>query len=122
MRPQRFELPNNLYYDEYSKLIDIYTETAAELDDDGNEIPEGRQYILQDYPADIQPKAGGRIQAESGTVYESSHALFLPGSDRPIPRGAKIEARTDYNTEHYIVVFVADLGSHLELSINEAQP
>lgn len=90
MRSLGFDAPDELIADEYSVVVDIYTETPGGDDDDGNPAPPQRTYYVQGAPGDLQPQSGSRRAMQSGTVYESTHRLFLwPTDSWPVGLGAE---------------------------------
>lgn len=120
MRSQRFGISDTDLYDEYAFEVDIYIMTDGGQDEDGNEIPSAKEYYSQNQLVDIQAKSGTKRAAESGTVYESTHLMFHPVTDRDIPKGATVEVRLNGIPgvhETYKVVFVANRGSHLEVDL-----
>lgn len=120
MRTQYFEITDCDLYDEYARTVDVYSITDGGQDASGNEQAPTKQYYFQNQPADIQAKSGTKRAAESGTVYESTHLIFLPADGAMIPRGARVDAKRVSDgtvVESYEVVFVAYLGSHLEVDL-----
>ena len=120
MRTQRFGLDDSTLCDEYAEVVDVYVIVDGGQDDDGNEKPPYKDYFFQQHPADIQPKSGTKRAAESGTVYESTHVLFLPAIERQVPRGAIVDVKPGSGAKvitSFEVVFPANHGSHLELDL-----
>ena len=118
MRSQTFEF--NELTDEFGKMITLYIVEDGGLDDDGNERPPYKDYLYQNHYADVQPKSGTKRAEQSGTVYESSHVVYLPTIKRKVPVGATLEVVDDVTftvLEKYEVVFVASFGSHLEIDL-----
>src|SRR5690554_3420340 len=94
--------------------------TNGGQDEWGNDLPPSRDYYSQNQRVDIQTKSGTSRAAESGTVYESTHVMFHPVTERRIPVGAVVEvqlAGIPGVHEDYSVVFVANRGSHLEIDL-----
>lgn len=124
MRSQRFEVGEADLYDEFAFEVDVYTITDGGQDDDGNELPPTKDFYSQNQLVDIQAKSGTKRAAESGTVYESTHLMFHPVTEREIPRGATVEVRIagiPGAHETYSVVFVANRGPHLEIDLIEVR-
>lgn len=120
MRSQRFGVNEADLYDEYAFEVDIYVMTDDGQDEWGNEIPPSKDYYSQNQLVDIQAKSGTKRAAESGTIYESTHLMFHPVTERKIPVGATVEVRlTGIPGVHetYSVVFVANRGPHLEIDL-----
>lgn len=120
MRSQRFEVADADLHDEYAFEVDIYVMTDGGQDEWGNEVPPSKEYYSQNQLVDIQAKNGIKRAAESGTVYESTHLMFHPVTEREIPKGATVEVHlTGIPGAHqtYSVVFVADRGPHLEIDL-----
>lgn len=120
MRSQHFEVDGADLHDEYAFEVDIYTMTDGGQDDDGNEFPPTKDYYSRNQLVDIQAKSGSKRAAESGTIYESTHLMFHPVTERKIPVGATVEVRLTGITgvhETYYVIFVANWGPHLEIDL-----
>lgn len=96
MRSLGFGAPDELIADEYSVVADIYTETPGGDDDDGNPKPPERRYYAMGVPVDLQPQSGSRRAMQSGTVYESTHRLYLwPTDTWPVGLGAEETSGVD---------------------------
>lgn len=124
MRSQQFEVNDVDLYDEYAQYVDVSVVVDGGQDDDGNEKPAYKDYFVQGHPSEIQPKSGSKRAAESGTVYESTHTMFLPPMDRVIPHGATVDVRSRKGADvhqSFDVVFVANHGSHLELDLKAVE-
>ncbi len=124
MRSQRFEVADADLHDEYAFEVDIYVMTDGGQDEWGNEVPPSKEYYSQNQLVDIQAKSGIKRAAESGTVYESTHVMFHPVTERRIPVGAVVEvqlAGIPGVHEDYSVVFVANRGSHLEIDLKAVE-
>mgnify|MGYP001424844854 CR=1 FL=1 len=124
MRSQRFEVADADLHDEYAFEVDIYVMTDGGQDEWGDEDPPSKEYYSQNQLVDIQAKNGVKRAAESGTVYESTHLMFHPVTEREISQGAAVEVRLigiPGVHETYSVVFVANRGSHLEIDLNRVR-
>src|SRR5690625_5303969 len=119
MRSLGFDLTDDVLLDEYAVIVDIYTETPGGDDDDGNPMPPVRTYYAQGAEGDLQPKGGTQRAAESGTVYESTHVLFLHQADATVPVGANVDMTPvgGGDMQTMTVVFVANRGTHLEIDL-----
>lgn len=122
MRSQTFEFDE--LTDEFGKMITLYIVEDGGLDDDGNERPPYKNYLYQNHYADVQPKSGTKRAEQSGTVYESSHVVYLPKTAKQVPTGAILEVLDDVTftaLDRYEVVFVANHGSHLEVDLKAVE-
>ena len=121
MRSLGFDVSGELLVDEYSVIVDIYTETPGGDDDDGNPQPPQRTYYVRDASADLQPRSGSVRAVQSGTDFESTHVLFL-WQPAEIPVGARVDVKAGSGGEVvgvYSVVFAARWGTHLEIDLKE---
>lgn len=112
--------PPEVMTDAFSVVVDIYEETDGGYDDRGNPLPPQKQYIVQDAPADLQPKGGTERAVQSATTYEASHTLFLGPVQERIPAGATVDVKDEAGGEvrqSLKVVYVADWGTHLEIDL-----
>lgn len=85
----------------------------------GDELPPEKEYFAQGAKADLQPKSGTERIAASGTIYESSHVLFLPKGEQMIPQGAKVII-TDAKGQKlgdFEITFAALYGTHWQLEL-----
>lgn len=121
MRSLGFEFPDQVFFDAYTAVADIYRIIDGGQDEWGNELPPEAHYFAQDAPADLQTKSGNQRAQESGTDYESTHVLYLRSAAVPIPQGALVDVKDQDGTVvgTYTVVFAADWGTHLELDLKE---
>lgn len=114
------DIPPEVLADEYSVVVDIYTETPGGQDDDGNPIPPQKRYHAQDATADLQPKSGSERAAQSATTYDSTHTLFLGPTNEPIPTGATVDVKDEPGgsvVAKYTIVFPASWGTHWQLDV-----
>lgn len=99
MRSLGFDAPDELLVDEYSVVVDVYTDIPGGDDADGNPQPPQRTYYLQGVPGDLQPQSGSRRAQQSGTVYESTHKLYLwPTDSWPGELGGEETSEADGGT------------------------
>lgn len=116
--------PKEVLADQYSVFVDIYElvppEPPNDKDERGNPLPPVKQYIVQDEPADLQPKGGGQRALQSGTTYEASHTLYMRRVAATIAPGVKVDVKDTQGgpvRQTLTVVFVADWSLHLELDV-----
>lgn len=113
--------PPEVLTDAFSVVVDIYRLVDQDgYDDRGNPLPPLKQYIVQDEPADIQPKGGTERAVQSATTYEATHTLFLGPVQERIPAGATVDVKDEAGGEvrqSLKVVYVADWGTHAELDL-----
>lgn len=120
MRSLGFDAPGELRTDGYSVIVDIYIEKPGEDDPDGNPQPPQRTYYVEDAPADLQPRSGSQRAAQSGTVHESTHVLFLWGPVAEAPVGAMVDVKSEVGgsvSRSFTVVFTARWGTHVEIDL-----
>jgi len=114
--------PSDVLTDQFSVVVDIYNFVPPDppTDPRGNPLPPAKQYIVQDEPADLQPKGGNQRAMQSGTAYEATHVLYIRRQPQAIPTGTRVDVKDSAGgqiLQTLQVVFVADWGPHLELDL-----